>query len=118
MWTDRHRLRLRARFGVDADLGNGFTAGLRIATGENNSPVTTNQSLGLANQGQGGNFSKYAIWLDRAFLNHEAGGLPTKNLSLTLGRFDNPFFPQTRFGTRTLDLMVQPCRRSMRSARE
>jgi hypothetical protein len=89
---DRHRLRLRARLGVEADLGNGFTAGLRIATGENNSPVTTNQSLGLANQGQGGNFSKYAIWLDRAFLKYEAGGLPTKNLSLTLGRFDNPFF--------------------------
>ena len=64
---DRARLRLRLRFGAAADLGDNFTAGLRIATGENNSPVTTNQSLGVANNAQGGNFSKYAIWLDRGF---------------------------------------------------
>ncbi|MDB6151938.1 MAG: hypothetical protein JWL90_391 [Chthoniobacteraceae bacterium] len=89
---DRNRIRLRARVGAEVDLAEGFTAGLRIATGENNSPVTTNQSLGLANQGQGGNFSKYAIWLDRAFLKYELGGLPNKNLAITVGRFDNPFF--------------------------
>ncbi len=89
---ERNRLRLRARFGIEADLGDGFSAGIRIATGENNSPVTTNQSFGLANQGQGGNFSKYAIWLDRGFLKYEIGGLPTKNLTFLAGRFDNPFF--------------------------
>ncbi len=89
---DRQRLRLRARLGAEVDLAEGFTAGLRIATGDNNSPVSPNQSLGLANQGQGGNFSKYAIWLDRAFLKYELGGLPTRNLALTVGRFDNPFF--------------------------
>ena len=53
-----------------------MTAGFRIATGENNSPVSTNQSLGLANQAQGGNFSKYAIWLDRAFLRYEVDAGP------------------------------------------
>jgi hypothetical protein len=90
---DRQRLRLRVRVGAEADLGNGFSAGLRIATGETNSPVTANQSLGVANQGQGGNFSKYAIWLDRGYLKYELGpGNPDKNLSLMLGRFDNPFF--------------------------
>ncbi|MHA3772466.1 putative porin [Verrucomicrobiota bacterium sgz303538] len=89
---DRQRFRLRARVGLEADLFDGFSAGIRIATGENNSPTSTNQSLGLANQGQGGNFSKYAIWLDRAFLKYEAGGLPSKDLSITAGRFDNPFF--------------------------
>src|SRR5688500_11542938 len=68
---DRKRLRLRARVGVEADLGNGFSAGIRIATGDTNSPVTGNQSFGLANQGQGGNFSKYALWLDRGFLRYE-----------------------------------------------
>ncbi len=80
---DRQRLRLRARLGVDVDLRENFSAGLRIATGENNTPISTNQSLGLANQSQGGNFSKYALWLDRAF---------RKNVALMAGRFDNPFF--------------------------
>ena len=73
-------------------MGDGFTAGMRIATGENNSPVTTNQSFGAANQAQGGNFSKYAIWLDRAFLKYEVGGQPNKNLAIHAGRFDSPFF--------------------------
>src|SRR5262245_6209655 len=90
---DRERFRLRARFGLAADLTENFTAGIRIATGENNSPGTTNQSLGLANQGQGGNFSRYAIWLDRAFLRYEVGEVEGGgNLAINLGRFDNPFF--------------------------
>jgi hypothetical protein len=90
---DRERLRLRLRFGLEADLSNGFSAGLRIATGENNSPTSTNQSLGAAGTShQGGQFSKYGIWLDRGFLKYEYGGLPSKNLAILLGRFDNPFF--------------------------
>jgi Putative porin len=90
---DRERLRLRLRFGLEADLSNGFSAGLRIATGENNSPTSTNQSLGAAGTShQGGQFSKYGIWLDRGFLKYEYGGLPSKNLAISLGRFDNPFF--------------------------
>ncbi len=88
----RDRVRLRARFGTAIDLGEGFTSGLRIATGENDSPVTENQSLGAANSAQGGDFSKYAIWLDRGFIKYEVGGLPDKDLSVSFGRFDNPFF--------------------------
>ncbi len=90
--ADRQRFRLRARMGTELDLGEGFTGGLRLGTGENNSPVTTNQSLGLANQGQGGNFSKYAIWLDRAFMKWELGDVPNKELAVFFGRFDNPYF--------------------------
>jgi hypothetical protein len=89
---DRHRVRLRVRLGFEADLGNGFSAGLRIATGETNTPTSTNQSLGLANQGQGGNFSKYAIWLDRGFLKYDLRPNASSSVSLTVGRFDNPFF--------------------------
>ncbi len=88
----RNRMRLRARLGTAVDLSEGFFAGLRLATGENNSPVTENQSLGAANSAQGGNFSKYALWLDRAFLKYETGGLPNEDLSVTVGRFDNPFY--------------------------
>lgn len=89
---DRQRARLRARLGFETDLGEGWTGGIRIATGDSNSPVSTNQSLGLASQGQGGNFSKYAIWLDRAFFKFELGDNPDRRLGLMFGRFDNPFF--------------------------
>jgi hypothetical protein len=88
----RSRVRLRARIGTAIDLGDGFTSGLRVGTGENNSPVTENQSLGAANSAQGGSFSKYAIWLDRAFIKYEIGGLPDEDLTVSFGRFDNPFF--------------------------
>ena len=89
---DRERFRIRVRFGALADLGDDFTAGLRIATGENNSPVTTNQSIGQANNGQGGNFSKYAVWLDRAFVKYELGNTPENDFRALFGRFDNPWF--------------------------
>lgn len=84
---DRERYRFRARLGLDADLFDGFSAGLRIATGENSSPVSTNQTFGAS----GGNFSKYAVWLDRAFLKYQ----PFDDLTLSVGRFDNPFWSPT-----------------------
>ena len=89
---DRQRFRIRARLGAEVDLADGFTAGLRVATGENNSPTSPNQSLGAANQAQGGNFSKYAIWLDRAFLKYETQPDQDGYMAVSGGRFDNPFF--------------------------
>lgn len=87
---DRDRARIRVRAGAEIMLGEGFNAGLRIATGESNSPVSPNQTLG----GGTGSFSKYAIWLDRAFLSYDAGpGLGDgQELTFLIGRFDNPFF--------------------------
>jgi hypothetical protein len=92
---DRQRFRFRVRVGLIADLGDGFSIGIRGATGENDSPVTENQTLGNANNAQGGNFQKYSIWLDRAFLKWEAGGLPERDLTIIAGRMDNPFFGTT-----------------------
>jgi hypothetical protein len=95
---DRNRARLRARLGMDADLYEGFSAGLRIGTGSDASPVSTNQTLG----GSGGNFSKYSLWLDRAFMKFEpfkspwlAGQADPSTLAVTVGRFDNPFWSPT-----------------------
>ena len=88
---DRDRIRLRARFGVESQLSNGFSAGLRFATGNTNTPTSTNQDLGLAAGGQGGNFSKYAIWLDRGFIRWDSGRDANRNLAVSVGRFDNPF---------------------------
>ncbi len=85
---DRNQFRFRGRLGMEADLYNGFTAGLRIATGENNSPVSTNQTFG----NNGGNFSKYALWLDRGYISYQAWG---DDLKVSLGRFDNPFWSPT-----------------------
>jgi hypothetical protein len=84
---DRNRFRVRARLGVDVNLFDGFTAGMRLATGDSNSPVSTNQTAGAS----GGNFSKYSLWLDRAFVKYQ----PVNDITLSVGRFDNPFFSAT-----------------------
>jgi hypothetical protein len=89
---DRERARIRVRFGAQMDLEDGFTMGLRIATGETNTPTSTNQTFGVANAAQGGNFSKYAIWLDRAFVKYELWGEPNRDFVAEVGRFDNPYY--------------------------
>ena len=80
---DRTRLRLRARLGVKADIADWIQADLRLATGSDRSPVSTNQTLG-----GGGNLSKESIWLDRASLRLS----PTDGLAVSAGRFANPFW--------------------------
>ena len=50
-------------------IGEGFNGGIRLVTGDNNAPTSSNQTLG----GSGGDFSKYAIWIDRAFLSYDVG---------------------------------------------
>ena len=85
---NREQFKFRARLGMDADLSNGFTAGLRIATGENNSPVSTNQTFGA----NGGDFSKYALWLDRGYVKYQSFN---EDFALSVGRFDNPFWSPT-----------------------
>jgi Putative porin len=96
---NRERMRIRFRFGSDINLGDNFTSGFRIGTGQNGSPVSENQTLGApASQGgynQGGDFSSYAIWLDRAFVKYELGDNPDKMAALSFGRFDNPFYTPT-----------------------
>ncbi len=81
---NRTRPRLRARLGVDGEVASGFSAGLRLASGENNSPVSTNQTLGSF-------FSKDPFWLDRAFIRYAPFATPSW-LAVQVGRFENPFF--------------------------
>jgi len=101
---DRERFRIRARIGADIDLQQGFTAGIRLGSGQDDSPVTENQTLGLSNGGQGGDFSKYSVWLDRAFLKweYQVNGNPDKDFSVTVGRMDNPFFATSMIWARDL----------------
>jgi len=85
--ADRNRFLLRARLGAEADLTNGFSTLIRFGTGQDSSPVSTNQTLGAS----GGNFSKYAAWVDRAYLKYE----PNQEVAFRVGRFDNPFYAPT-----------------------
>jgi len=85
---DRYRFRIRARLGIVVDMDDGFQMGFRLATGNDNSPVSTNQTLGSPN----GNFNKYGIWIDRAYLKWKAWGEPRRNFEIIAGRFGNPFF--------------------------
>ena len=77
---DRDRFRLRARLGADIEVNDWLKGGLQFVTGALTSPVTPNQTQGIA-QGT------YTFGLDRAFLT--ASPLPW--LSLQGGRFANPF---------------------------
>jgi Putative porin len=80
---NRNRLTMRARLGITSDLKFGFKTALRLSTG-NAGPVSTSQTLG----GGDGNFSKYAVWVDRASLQWDAY---TPDVTLTAGRMANPF---------------------------
>lgn len=72
--------RARARLGVLADVSDSVKAGVRIATGNDDSPVSTNQTLG-------GGLAKKDVWLDQGWLSYQ----PVSWLNLTGGRFGNPF---------------------------
>lgn len=82
---DRYRGRARMRLGVDAKLTNNLKAGVRIASGNTNDPVSTNQTLG-------NNFRKSEIVLDRAYVQYDGinrDGYP--HLTLSGGRIPNPW---------------------------
>jgi hypothetical protein len=81
---DRSRLRMRARLGVEAALGEGFTAGLKLATGNFRDPVSTNQTLAQ-------NGGRYTFGVDQAYLRYDLGETDDR-LSLVFGRSANPFF--------------------------
>lgn len=85
---DRYMFKLRARLGADINLDEHWFAGIRIGTGNSSTPLSGNQTLG----GGGSNFSKYALWLDRAFVKYEIGSPLADGISFSIGRFDNPFF--------------------------
>jgi hypothetical protein len=80
---DRWAVKLRARLGLRAQIDDWLSADIRVATGNDASPVSTNQTLGA-----NGPFAKYALWLDRAFLK----ATPIEQLTLYAGRMPNPFW--------------------------
>ena len=84
--TDRtNRFRIRARLGLAANISDHVQAAFRIASGDDNSPISTNQTLG-------GGLAKKNIWLDQAYLKLS----PVDYASVSFGRFPNPFGSPTQ----------------------
>jgi hypothetical protein len=80
--TNRYnQLSLRARLGITAQVSDDVLVGIRLATGNDNSPVSTTQLLG-------GGLGKKDIWLDQGYIALS----PILEASATLGRMPNPFF--------------------------
>ncbi|WP_407352045.1 putative porin [Luteimonas sp. R10] len=73
--------RIRARLGITADLGEHTQAGVRLATGNDNGPVSTTQTLG-------GGLEKKDAWIDQAWI----AWSPADWLRVVGGRFDNPYW--------------------------
>jgi hypothetical protein len=81
---DRIRLRYQANVALDADLAQGFFSRVRLASGNDNSPVSTNQSLGVY-------FGKYRFWLDQAFVRYAPARGQDRGWQVDVGRIANPF---------------------------
>ncbi|UYB52942.1 putative porin [Xanthomonas sp. AM6] len=73
--------RIRARIGVVADLGEHTRAGVRLASGSDDGPVSTTQTLG-------GGLAKKDAWLDQAWLSWS----PVDWMEIVGGRFGNPYW--------------------------
>ncbi|WP_221054495.1 putative porin [Methylomonas koyamae] len=83
---DRQRFRERLRIGIDANVADSLKAGIRLATGNQRDPVSTNQNL--ANYG-----NRYDFTVDRAYLQYDAiDDNKFKWLTLSGGRIKNPWY--------------------------
>jgi hypothetical protein len=80
---DRARARIRARFNAIANLGEQFRAGLTLASGDINDPISTNQTLT-------GFYTRKAVALDQAFV--EFTPKDFKPLTLVGGKFRYPWY--------------------------
>jgi hypothetical protein len=82
---DRNRLVGRVRAGLTADLGNAFAVDVRLASGNQRSPVSTNQTLG----DYGG---RWDVAVDKAaVLWNPINDMRDREFDLRVGRFNNPF---------------------------
>ncbi len=78
---DRQRFRYRARISLAAQVNDDLKAAFRLATGNGNDPVSTNDTLGDA-------FNKDGVVFDRAYLEWQ----PTSLLTVSGGRIPSPWF--------------------------
>ena len=109
-----HRERVRMRLGINANVTRGVDLGLRLTTGNINDPVITGDLLGPPPISIGsptstlqtfGTFnSKFAFVLDQVFLKLT----PQDAVTVSIGRFPNPFFVGTVGNIHTGTLRTGP----------
>ena len=73
-------MQIRARFGVRAQIADNITSVISVASGNDNGPTSTTQTLGA-------DFDKPSLWLDQAYISYK----PIPDLDLVFGRAPNPF---------------------------
>lgn len=83
---DRARLRVRWRFGVKSQIHEDVELGFRLATGSDDDPTSTNQTMG----DYWGEFT--SIGLDRVYIKWTPGFIPGKPAYFGFGKMKNPFF--------------------------
>jgi hypothetical protein len=86
--TANTRERVRARFGLRANYGDEVGATVRIASGNINDPISTNETLT-------GNFNRKNFNLDWAYLTFTPGDtfhIRPGTAAITVGKFPNPIF--------------------------
>lgn len=82
---DRHRARARIRIGVTGKVSNNIKVGVRLASGNQRDPVSTNETLSTSD-------GRWDFAVDRAYLQYQGYDLDAYNwLTLTGGRIPNPF---------------------------
>jgi hypothetical protein len=99
--TARNRERIRARIGAKATFSDELSATIRLASGNPDDPISTNETLTRT-------FTRKSINLDWAFITFTPGatfGLRPGVLSLTGGKFPNPTF---RSGEMVFDEDLSP----------
>ncbi|MHC8368095.1 putative porin [Pseudomonas sp. ZT5P21] len=79
---DQDRQRIRVRLGAYTAINPQVDTGIRIATGSDNDPRSTNQSLD-------NNFTKKDIWLDQGYVDYHPDAI--KNLHLIGGKMPQPW---------------------------
>ena len=85
---DRNRSRIRARFGITAQISDDVTAGIALATGTaGGDPVSSNETLGGANADKG-------IALDQGYIAWKF----YDNMTLTAGKTKVPYFKPGKSG--------------------
>lgn len=78
---DRHRARIRVRLAMKAEVNDQLEVGVRISTGNETNPVSTNETLGDYKTSDN-------VVLERAYLKWK----PIPEISLWGGRIPNPWF--------------------------
>ncbi|WP_119628140.1 putative porin [Methylocaldum marinum] len=83
--VDRQRYRIRFRLGLEAQIAEHFKAGVRLATSNDRSPISINQTLGQYGK-------QYEVALDRAFLQYDYVDDKGRDwFTVWAGRFANPW---------------------------